>query len=93
MKSKLKIYLDTSVISAVFNGKNPERQSLTKDFFKLKNDFNIFVSEVTQLEIDQTPTLELRKEMNVLMKEMTTLELSQDDQELAINMWSRAQFL
>ena len=30
MKSKLRIYLDTSVISAAFDGKNPERQFLTK---------------------------------------------------------------
>ena len=34
MKHKLKIYLDTSVISALFDKRNPERRSLTKSFFK-----------------------------------------------------------
>lgn len=53
MKSKLRIYLDTSVISAVFDQKHPERQSLTKYFFKMKDVFKIFISELTQLEINQ----------------------------------------
>ena len=66
MKSKLRIYLDTSVISAVFDAKNPERQSLTKDFFKMNDVFKIFISELTQLEINQTPLKELRSKMNVL---------------------------
>ncbi len=83
VKSKLKIYLDTSVISAVLDGKNPERQSLTKDFFKLKDDFTIFISEVTQLEINQTPIIELRREMNGLIMGMEILELTKDDEELA----------
>ena len=83
MKSKLRVYLDTSVISAVFDGKNPERQSLTKDFFKMKDFFKIYISELTQLEINQTPTTELRREMNVLIKEMNLLELTEDDKELA----------
>ncbi len=34
----MKVYLDTSVISALFDDKNPERKSLTESFFnKIKN--------------------------------------------------------
>ena len=33
MKHKLKVYLDTSVISALFDDRNPERKSLTESFF------------------------------------------------------------
>ncbi len=29
----MKIYLDTSVLSVLFDGRNPERKELTKDFF------------------------------------------------------------
>ena len=83
MKSKLRIYLDTSVISAVFDAKNPERQSLTKDFFKMNDVFKIFISELTQLEINQTPLKELRSKMNVLINTFNILELTDDDKELA----------
>jgi len=33
MRRKIKIYLDTSVISALFDERNPERKSLTEAFF------------------------------------------------------------
>ena len=33
MRYKLKLYLDTSVISALFDDRNPERKSLTESFF------------------------------------------------------------
>lgn len=40
---KIKIYLDTSVISALFDDRNPERQDLTKIFFeKLTSLMSIF---------------------------------------------------
>lgn len=75
--------MDTSVISAAFDGKNPERQFLTKDFFKMKEVFKIYISEVTQLEINQTPNAELRREMNNLISDMNQLEITEDDKELA----------
>ena len=75
--------MDTSVISAVFDAKNPERQSLTKDFFKMNDVFKIFISELTQLEINQTPLKELRSKMNVLINKFNILELTDDDKELA----------
>ena len=31
---KIRVYLDTSVISALFDERNPERETLTKTFFK-----------------------------------------------------------
>lgn len=34
MKPKFKIYLDISVISALFDGRNPERKELTENFFE-----------------------------------------------------------
>jgi predicted nucleic acid-binding protein len=33
MRKKIRVYLDTSVISALFDDRNPERQDLTKRFF------------------------------------------------------------
>ena len=38
----MKIYLDTSVLSALFDGRNPERQELTKDIVNMVNTINNF---------------------------------------------------
>jgi predicted nucleic acid-binding protein len=37
----LKIYLDTSVISALFDKRNPERMTLTEEFFKTITDYQV----------------------------------------------------
>jgi predicted nucleic acid-binding protein len=41
MRPKLKLYLDTSVISALFDERNPERKSLTESFFAEISKFDI----------------------------------------------------
>ena len=41
----MKVYLDTSVISALFDNKNPERQKLTQLFFKKINIYGIWIFE------------------------------------------------
>lgn len=53
MKRKIKLYLDTSVISALFDERNPERKSLTESFFKETGDYAVFVSEITIAEIER----------------------------------------
>lgn len=47
MKRKMKVYLDTSIISALFDERNPERKSLTEAFFKELRNFEVFISEIT----------------------------------------------
>jgi predicted nucleic acid-binding protein len=47
----LKVYLDTSVISAIYDDKNPERQELTKLFFNNIHRFDVYISELTIAEI------------------------------------------
>lgn len=44
-EKKLSVYLDTSVISALFDERNPKRKSLTETFFKEGEKFDIFVSK------------------------------------------------
>jgi len=44
MKNKLKIYLDTSVISALFDERNLERKSLTESFFEVIGNYKVFIS-------------------------------------------------
>jgi len=44
MQNKIKIYLDTSVISALFDERNPERKILTENFFEIIEIFNPYDS-------------------------------------------------
>ena len=59
----MKVYLDTSVLSAFLDSRNPERQELTKEVFDRIHEHEVFVSELTALEIDETPDEGLQGEM------------------------------
>ena len=63
MRRKIRVYLDTSVISALFDERNPERKSLTEAFFAEIGNFETFISEITVAEIERTPDMELRSKM------------------------------
>ena len=79
----MKLYLDTSVISAFFDTRNPERKTLTEDFFHSSGEFEIFVSELTLAEIEKTPDTELLEKMRDLVSPFNVLELSQEMEILA----------
>jgi predicted nucleic acid-binding protein len=74
----MKIYLDTSVISALFDSKNPERKSLTEAFFREMGNFEVFISEVTIVEIEHTPDTELRGKMKEAVTQFPLLSLTDD---------------
>ena len=63
MKKRIKVYLDTSVISALFDYRNPERQSLTEKFFNEIMNYNVYLSVITLAEVDRTPDEKLRDNM------------------------------
>jgi len=54
MRKEIRVYLDTSVISALFDDRNPERQDLTKRFFDEIESFEVYISEVLLAKIDAT---------------------------------------
>ena len=41
----MKVYHDTSVLSALFDARNPERQELTKEFFSRIHEHEVFIVE------------------------------------------------
>jgi predicted nucleic acid-binding protein len=63
MNSKRRIYLDTSVISALFDYRNPDRRDITRDFFSKIDKFDTFVSDITVNEIGDTIDPNLRGRM------------------------------
>ena len=81
MKGKLKVYLDTSVISALFDDRNPERKFLTELFFKESNNFEIYVSNITIVEIEKTPDEKIKRKMKEKIKDFSILTISNETEE------------
>ena len=50
--SVIKVYLDTSVISALYDKRTPERQSLTEQMWKSLRDYDVYISEIVLDEIN-----------------------------------------
>lgn len=78
MKAKIKVYLDTSVISALFDERNPQRQFLTCLFFENIEAFDTYVSEMVLAEIDDTRDIQLKR---MLREEAVSFKLLPIDEE------------
>jgi len=85
----MKLYLDTSVVSALFDDQNPERQGLTRSFFDIQEQFDVHVSELTLAELDRTPDADLGQNMRETVSEMSVLEITDEVEELAMEYVSK----
>jgi len=83
LKHRLKVYLDTSVISALFDERNPERKSLTESFFKEIESFETFISNITIAEIEKTPDKQIKKNMKQKIEDFSVLTISNEIEELS----------
>lgn len=81
-QKKFKLYLDTSVISALFDSRNPERQKLTKIFFIEIKSFSVFISVITLAEVERTPNKKLREQMEGILAGHQVLSLTDDVNQL-----------
>ena len=79
----MKMYLDTSVISALFDDRNPERQVLTEEFFSRIDIYDVYISELTIAEIESTPDQSLKNKMKQIIKDFSVLEINESVEELA----------
>lgn len=86
---KAKIYLDTSVISSLFDDRNPERKSLTASFFRETERFEAFVSEITLAEIERTSDERLREKMKEVVQPFSIIALSDVVERLSAEYISR----
>jgi predicted nucleic acid-binding protein len=80
---KLKIYLDTSVISALFDGRNPDRQLLTEKFFAQIPQYEVYISQLTVDEIDKTKNRSLKQKMQLCASSFTVIGETQEVTTLA----------
>ncbi len=75
---RLKIYLDTSVISALFDTKSPEMMRWTEEFWKIIDKYEGYISDVVIAEIQETPDAKLKEQMSEVIKSLTRLEMDED---------------
>ena len=80
---KIKNYLYTSVISALFDDRNPERQDLTKYFFEKLHQFDVYISDIVQTEINKIKSEELKQRIKSFIKNYKILLLNDEITQLA----------
>lgn len=80
---KQRVYLDTSVISALGDQRAPDRLSLTRAFFERINDFEVVTSELAKAEIKSTRDDSRRREMLQCLEQFRLLPLTDEAEELA----------
>jgi predicted nucleic acid-binding protein len=83
MAGKLRIYMDTSVISALFDERNPERKFLTQLFLKGTQDYEAYISDLVLMEIQRTTHPGLKVEMEGIASKFPSLVITDDTEELA----------
>lgn len=86
---KLKLYLDTSVISFLFAEDVPEEKQITQKLFNLlrKGKYEFYISKVVIEEIEKTPDLEKRQKLLTQAQQanLSLLQRSKEVEEMADN--------
>ncbi|HMN42759.1 MAG TPA: PIN domain-containing protein [Phycisphaerales bacterium] len=80
---KQRVYLDTSVLSALGDVRAPDRQALTREFFARIAEFEACTSDLTRAEVEGTPDANRRAEMLALLAGTTILAVGPEHHELA----------
>jgi len=79
---KINAYLDTTIISALFDNRTPERMFQTQQFWERIDEYNVFVSELVIDEI-KGASQPLQDEMLKKISNFTLLPITDDVQNLA----------
>jgi predicted nucleic acid-binding protein len=79
---KTNIYLDTTIVSALFDERTPERMAQTKQFWEHINNYNVFISELVIDEI-QGASQPLQDKMLEKVSNFTVLSITDNAQFLA----------
>lgn len=81
--AKLRVYLDTSVLSAYYDDRAPDRQAQTEEFRKRLGDFEAATSELTREEIGQTQDPSRRSLLLTLLDQLTIYPITEEVKECA----------
>ena len=80
---RLRLNWLTSLVSALFDERNPERKSLTETFFGEIANFESFISEITVAEIERTPDIGLRNKMKDAVRQFSFFPVTDEVEWLA----------
>lgn len=80
---RITIYLDTSVISAYFDDRTPQRRDETRRFWDFSKECQFFVSRAVVREILKTPDLIRRNQMLGVIRGLGLLDLTPSVSSLA----------
>ncbi len=80
---KLKVYLETSVISAYFDSRTPERMAQTHSFWKLLHNFNPVISQHVMDELTGIIDEEISPKIHELIKNLAIIDETSDSANLA----------
>ncbi len=80
---KLRIYLDTSVISLHDDPRSPDRRIMTQEFWARLDEFETSISEVTVKELQNTPDGARRQQMLRLIDGLAVLPVTPEAERLA----------
>ena len=80
----MKIYLETSVINFLFAEDAPEKMKITEEFFNVRDEYEVFISDIVLLEIEQATEQKKELLLNVIKKfKIKALESSEQIENLA----------
>lgn len=77
------IYLDTSVISSLYDIRTPERLKLTNEMWQHLNNYEVYISEIVWLEIRDWPPLSAKA--TDLLSGFKVLKVTDESKQLAKN--------
>ena len=80
---RLRLYLDTSVISAYVDERLPERQRATLEFWERLGSYDVAISELTLTEARATGDAALRQRMINLVDDFLILPVGEEARRLA----------
>ena len=86
---KLKIYLDTSVISFIYADDSPEKQNITREFFEQYiSVYDVYISDLVLTEIENTNNAILRNQLKEIVTEynLQVIEIEIKDRDVVFNL-------
>lgn len=83
MPHKTSMYLDTSVLNALFRPPEDRKETTIRFFEQTLPNYDNYISEFTLVEIRATPDLEQRQQLNKLVKQFQVLSITPQAEELS----------
>ncbi len=89
---RLKIYIDTSVFSACFDERAPDRKLLTEEFWRSRSTYECSTSSLGVEELNQTADIQLRAKMHSLLDGINVITVTNEMENLAAKYISMGAF-